>query len=166
LANPFFLGENLALSVNLGSLECSGYGECLSSEIDSIISDNLTREVTGLETVTILLNSAPYGDEKVWNALRLARALTSAAVKMKVNIFLLGDAVTTAKRGQKPPEGYYNLEKMLKELVERGVEVIACVTCINARGLTQEDLVEGVRVGTTVGDLARWVKESHKLLSF
>lgn len=119
-----------------------------------------------METVTIVLNSAPYGDEKVWNALRLARALVSAAVKMKVNIFLLGDAVTTAKRGQKPPEGYYNLEKMLRELVERGVEVIGCVTCMSARGLTQEDLVGGVRVGTTVGNLAQWVKESQKLLSF
>lgn len=119
-----------------------------------------------METITIILNSAPYGDEKVWNALRLAGALISAAIKMKVKIFLLGDAVTTAKKGQKPPEGYYNLEKMLKELIEKGVEVVACVTCTDARGLTQKDLVEGVRIGTTVQDLARWVKESEKVLSF
>ena len=119
-----------------------------------------------METLPMILNSAPYGDEKGWNALRLAKALTSAAIGMKVNIFLLGDAVTTAKKGQKPPEGYYNLEKMLTELIEQGVEVIACRTCINARGLTQEDLVEGVRVGTTVQNLAGWVKESQKVLSF
>ena len=85
---------------------------------------------------------------------------------MKVNVFILGDAVTTAKKGQKPPEGYYNLEKMLKELIEQGVEVIACRICIKARGLTQEDLTEGVRVGTTVQNLAEWVKESQKVLSF
>jgi len=114
----------------------------------------------------MILNSAPYGDEKVWNALRLAKALIVAAIKVKVNIFLLGDAVITAKREQKPPEGYYNLEKMLKELIDRGVEVIACRTCINARGLTTEDMVEGVKVGTTVGDLAQWVTESQKILSF
>jgi len=119
-----------------------------------------------METITIILNSAPYGDEKVWNALRLAMALTSAAIKMKVNIFLIGDAVTTAKKGQKPPEGYYHLEKMLKDLIEQGVKVVACRTCINARGLTQEDLVEGTHVGTTVQDLAVWVKESQKVLSF
>jgi len=119
-----------------------------------------------LETITIILNTAPYGDEKVWNGLRLAKALVTAVIGMKVNIFLLGDAVTTAKKGQKPPEGYYNLENMLKELIEQGVPVVACRTCINARGLTQEDLIQGAQVGTTVGNLAQWVKESQKILSF
>jgi len=119
-----------------------------------------------LETVTIVLNTAPYGDEKVWNALRLAKALTVGTEKMKVNIFLMGDSVITAKKGQKPPEGYYNLEKMLKELVDQGTEVVACRTCINARGLRQEELIPGVRVGTTTGDLAEWVRTSQKVLSF
>lgn len=118
-----------------------------------------------METLTMILQSPPYGDEKVWNALRLAQALTTVTVGMKVNIFLLGDAVTAAKKGQKPPEGFYNLEKMLKELAEHGVEVVACRTCLSARGITQEDLLQGARVGTTTGDLARWVEESQKVLS-
>lgn len=108
-----------------------------------------------METITMILQSAPYGDEKAWNALRLAKAVVTGTEKMKVNIFLLGDAVTTAKRGQKPPEGYYNLEKMLKELINQGVKAIACRTCVDARGLTQEDLIEEVRVETTIGDLAK-----------
>jgi uncharacterized protein involved in oxidation of intracellular sulfur len=119
-----------------------------------------------LETVTLILTTAPYGDEKIWNALRLARALTVGIDKMKVNIFLIGDAVTAAKKGQKPPEGFYNLGTMLKELIDQGSEVIACRTCISARGLTQEELIEGVCVGTTVGDLAGWVKTSQKVISF
>lgn len=119
-----------------------------------------------METITLILNTAPYGDEKIWNALRLAKALTVGTDKMKVNIFLIGDAVTAAKKGQKPPEGYYNLEKMLKELVGQGMPIVACRTCINARGLTQGELIEGVRVGTTVGDLAEWIKTSQKALSF
>jgi len=114
----------------------------------------------------MILTSPPYGDEKIWNALRLAKALITGSVKMKVNIFLLGDAVSTAKKGQKPPEGFYNLEKMLKELVDQGVEAVVCTTCVDTRGLTKIDLIEGVRVGTTVGDLSRWVKESQKVLSF
>ncbi len=114
----------------------------------------------------MILQSAPYGDERVWNAFRLARALTTAAVNMKVNIFLTGDAVATAKKGQKPPEGYYNLEKMLTDLIEQGVEVVACRTCVAARGLTQDELIEGVQIGTTVGNLAKWVKESQKVLSY
>lgn len=119
-----------------------------------------------MDTVTLILNTAPYGDEKVWNALRLAKALMTGADKMKANVFLLGDAVSTAKKGQKPPEGYYNLEIMLKELVDQGAKVVACITCINARGLKQEELLPGVRVGTTTGDLVHWVKESQKVLTF
>jgi len=119
-----------------------------------------------METLTIILTTPPYGDEKVWNALRLSQALQAGTEKMKVSIFLLGDSVLTAKKGQKPPEGFYNLEKMLKELVAQGTKVVACRTCVSTRGLTQEELIDGVRVGTTVGDLAEWVRTSQKVLSF
>ena len=115
--------------------------------------------------MTIILNSSPYGSEKVWDALRLSQALASVAMKTKLNIFLLGDAVTTAKKGQKPPEGYYNLEKMLKDLVDHGVNAVACKTCVRARGLAEADLIEGVHVGTLM-DLAHYVEESQKVLSF
>lgn len=47
-----------------------------------------------METLTIIVNGAPYGDERVWNALRLAS--TSAAIGMNVNVFLLGNAVNAA----------------------------------------------------------------------
>jgi uncharacterized protein involved in oxidation of intracellular sulfur len=120
----------------------------------------------GLETITLILNTAPYGDEKIWNALRLAKALMVGTDKMKVNIFLLGDAVTAAKKGQKPPEGFYNLGQMLKDLIDQGSPVVACRTCINARGVTKEELIEGVRVGTTSGDLVGWIKTSQKVISF
>ena len=96
----------------------------------------------------------------------MARALIAATVGMKVNIFLTGDAVTTAKKDQRPPRDYYNLERMLEDLIEHGVKVIACRTCINARGLTEKELIDGTLVGTTLGDLAKWVKESQKVLSF
>ena len=119
-----------------------------------------------LDTLTMLIQSAPYGDEKVWNAFRLAQALITASIGMKVNIFLTGDAVTTAKKGQKPPKDYYNLEVMLRELLKKGVKVVCCYTCISARGLTKSELIEGVVVGSTVGDLAKWVKESQKVISF
>lgn len=120
---------------------------------------------TSTETVTIIVNGAPYGEEKVWNALRLALASISDAIKLRVNVFLLGDAVYAAKRGQSPPYGYYNLEKMLGDLVENGAKILACGTCIKARGIKQEDLVEGVLVGSMM-NLARWVKESQKVLAF
>jgi len=118
-----------------------------------------------LETLTIIINDAPYGAERAWNALRLASASASATVEMEVNVFLLGDAVSLAKKGQHPPEGYYNLEKMLTNLIKIGVKVRACGTCLRARGLNQKDLIEGAEPGTMVG-LAEWVKESRAVLSF
>jgi len=118
-----------------------------------------------LETLTIIVNGAPYGDERVWNALRLALTSISATIGMNVNVFLLGDAVNAAKKGQKTPEGYYNLEEMLHALVKQGAKVATCVTCLSARGLAKEDLVEGVEVGSMI-ELAHWIKESQKVLSF
>jgi len=115
------------------------------------------------ETVTMIINEAAYGKERAWNALRLAMALMIKSVK--VNIFLLEDGVTVAKKGQRPPEGYYNLEKMLAQLVQSGAKVRACGTCLQARGLSQKDLVPGVEVGKML-DLAEWIKESKSVLSF
>lgn len=118
-----------------------------------------------METLTIIVNGAPYGDEQVWNALRLATASISSSIGMSVNVFLLGDAVTAAKKGQKPPEGYYSLEKMLRDLLTSGAKILACGTCLNARAISKEDLVEGIEVGTMI-KLASWIKESSKVLSF
>ena len=118
-----------------------------------------------MTTITLILNDPPYGDEKTWNALRLASALTSVKIGMKVNVFLFGDAVNVAKSGQNTPEGYYNLGKIVSDLVKKGVEFMACGACASARGLVQEDLVEGVEIGSTML-LAWWIKESNNVVSF
>lgn len=114
-------------------------------------------------TVTIVLQDAPYGNERVWNALRLSEALLTEGVGVRV--FLYGDSVVAAKKGQEPPRGFYNIGEMLSRLMEKGAEVRSCLTCTRARGLKQEDFVEGAVVGKTI-DLARWIKESEKVLSF
>lgn len=116
-----------------------------------------------MEAITIIINDAPYGTEKPWNALRLGKALV--ALKQKVNIFLMGDAVGLAKSGQQTPTGYYNLAQMTEELIALGVEVRACGTCVNARGLKQEDLISGAMVGKML-DLAHWTAESKQVINF
>ena len=65
-----------------------------------------------MDKVTIVLQDAPYGNEKGWNALRLSEALLTEGVS--VRIFLFGDSVGMGKKGQKTPEGFYNVEEMLK----------------------------------------------------
>lgn len=82
-----------------------------------------------------------------------------------MNVFLLGDAVNAAKKGHNTPQGYYNIEKMLRNLVKHGANVAACGTCLNARGLTKEDLVEGIQQGSMIM-LSQWIKESSNVLSF
>ena len=116
-----------------------------------------------MNTVTIVLQDAPYGSERVWNALRLTEALLTTG--SKVRIFLYADSVVAAKKGQKTPKGFYNVWEMLEKLIKKGVEVRSCLTCTSARGLTQEDFVEGAVVGKTI-DLARWVSEGGQVMVF
>ncbi|MBL7169333.1 DsrE family protein [Candidatus Bathyarchaeota archaeon] len=115
--------------------------------------------------LTIIVNDAPYGIEKPWNALRLASTSASDEIGMTVKVFLMGDSVVSAKKGQRTPDGYYNMEKMLQTLVGKGVEVKACGACLDARGLKESELVEGVERGT-MKILATWVKECDKVVSF
>jgi uncharacterized protein involved in oxidation of intracellular sulfur len=72
----------------------------------------------------LLLNDACYGIERSYNALRLATAL-SAREDAEVRVFLMGDAVNCGKSGQKTPTGFYNVEKMLHSIVQRGVQAAA-----------------------------------------
>lgn len=117
-----------------------------------------------METITIIINDAPYGNEKPWNALRLAKALIIK--KQKVNLFLMGDAVSLAKSGQQTPSGYYNLGQMLEELIGLGVEVRACKTCLNSRGLREEELIKGAAIGGTMTYLADLIVEGSRVISF
>ena len=116
-------------------------------------------------SLLIVINDAPYGSEKAWNALRLANASATAEIGMKVRVFLMGDAVSAAKKGQSTSEGYYNLEKMLGDITAKGAEVKACGTCMKARGITDAELVEGVQRGTMM-ILAGWVKDSDRVATF
>ncbi len=116
-----------------------------------------------MKKVAIVLQDAPYGNEKSWNALRLAEAMLTGG--MHVRIFLYGDSVLVAKKDQAPPKGFYNIGEMLAKLVHKGAEVVSCYTCTKARGLGQEDFIDGARVGKTL-DLARWVKDSDNVLVF
>lgn len=108
-----------------------------------------------------ILNDAPYGSERSYNALRLAKALAKRDGE-SVRVFLMGDAVACAKAGQKVPEGYYNAGDMLRVV---GGEVGLCGTCLDARGIGADDVVEGARRSTLL-ELAAWTAEADKVLVF
>jgi len=92
--------------------------------------------------ILIILNDAPYGTERSYNGLRLAKALLKKDPDIDLSVFLMADAVTCAKQNQKPPNGYYNIELMLKAVIRQGA-VLLCGTCMDARGLNNEEIIEG-----------------------
>lgn len=108
-----------------------------------------------------ILNDAPYGTERSYNALRLARALAKMDGEA-VRVFLMGDSVASAKTGQKVPDGYYNAGDMVRMV---GGEVGLCGTCMDARGLGEEQIVEGAR-RSTLKELAEWTAAADKVLVF
>jgi uncharacterized protein involved in oxidation of intracellular sulfur len=119
---------------------------------------------TATVKILIILNEAAYGNERSYNGLRLALSLAKAD-EVELRVFLMGDSVTAAKPGQKTPEGYYNLERMLRGLAPKGIAVGACGTCIDARGMTDEPLVEGVR-RSTMAELTTWTIWADKVITF
>lgn len=62
----------------------------------------------------VILNDPPYGSERSYNGLRLAVALAKQDQASTITVFLMADAVNCAKKGQKTPDGCYNIERMLK----------------------------------------------------
>ena len=119
-----------------------------------------------MQKVLIIINDAPYGTEKAYNALRMAKTLQSEyGENVKVNIFLLADAVFCGLPNQKTPNGYYNIEKMLKLVIKNGAEVKACGGCSEARGIAEVPFIEGVKL-SNMKEFAKWTYESDKVLSF
>lgn len=114
--------------------------------------------------VTLILNDAPYGSERVFNALRLADTLIRLEEDLDLTVFLLGDSVWSARAGQKTPDGYYNVEKMLIPVIRKGL-VLVCETCMTARGLRPEDLIGGCRQAK-LGELGMLVLDSDRVLTF
>jgi len=112
----------------------------------------------------LILNDPPYGTEKSYNALRLARSLLEKGAS-EARVFLLGDAATCAHGGQKVPQGYYNIADMLGAVLRRGGEVAVCGTCMDARGITADELVAGTKRGS-MDQLTEWTAGADKVLVF
>ena len=112
-----------------------------------------------------IVNDPPYGTERVYNALRLAQALLKRDAATEVTVFLMADAVLAAKAQQKTPDGYYNVERMLKRiLVGKGL-VLLCGTCMDARSISDTELLDGAR-RSTMDELASATVDADRVLVF
>jgi uncharacterized protein involved in oxidation of intracellular sulfur len=115
--------------------------------------------------ILLVINDAPYGTEKAYNALRMAMTLQKEHTEVEVLIFLLADSVGCAIPNQKTPQGYYNIERMLKSVIQKGAKIKACGGCSEARGISDLNLIEGVEV-SNMKVFSNWVVEADKVLSF
>jgi uncharacterized protein involved in oxidation of intracellular sulfur len=114
--------------------------------------------------VLVILNDAPYGSERSFNALRIATALAKRD-EVELRAFLMGDAVGCALADQQTPQGYYNLARMLKGVIARHAEVGLCGTCLDTRGLASAKFVEGAE-RSSMDELAEWVTWADQVLTF
>ena len=73
--------------------------------------------------ILFIINDAPYGTEKTYNALRIAMALQKEQTPPHIHIFLMADAVTCGLVNQDTLSGYYNIERMLKSILSKGGDV-------------------------------------------
>jgi len=113
----------------------------------------------------IIINDAPYGTEKAYNAFRMAMMLQKEHAEVEVLVFLMADAVTCALPNQNTPQGYYNIERMLKSVILKGGLIKACGSCAEARGIKDLPLIEGVEI-STMSQLTQWTVDSEKVLTF
>ncbi|MGA8146261.1 MAG: DsrE family protein [Gallionellaceae bacterium] len=111
-----------------------------------------------------ILNDAPYGSERTYNALRVAGHLSKQEGNV-VKVFLIGDAASSAHRNQKVPQGFYSIEVMLGSVIRHGGNVGICGTCMDARGLGDSDMAEGTH-RSTLAELAEWTAWADKVLVF
>ena len=112
----------------------------------------------------LVLNGPPYGDERSYNGLRLALSLAKRE-DVELRVFLMGDAVGSAVTGQQTPDGYYNLERMVKGLAKKRVPVACCGTCLKARGIADERIAEGA-VHSSLEELTDWTVWAERVVTF
>lgn len=117
-----------------------------------------------MKKILLIVNGPAYGADETFNALRLAGALTRRD-DAKVTVFLMGDGVTCAIAGQRTPDGYYTLDRMLKTFARHGGQLATCGTCLDARGLTKEHLIDEAS-RSTMEELAAWTVEADQVLTF
>ena len=112
----------------------------------------------------LILNDPPYGTERSYNGLRLAGALTKHD-DTEVRVFLFGDAIGCAIAGQKTPNGYYHLERMIGAAIRRGAQVACCGSCMDPRAIDASRLVEGAH-RSSLDELTEWTLAADQVLVF
>ena len=114
--------------------------------------------------VLMIINGPAYGADATYNAVRLAAALAKRE-GVTMQVFLMGDGVTVAMRNQKTPDGYYRLDRMISSVPRNGGQILCCGTCMDARGIAAEMLLEDAH-RSTMEELATLTLAADQVLVF
>ena len=109
---------------------------------------------------TIVIADGPYTKERPYTMLRFA--YTALLEDHKINIFLVEDGIFVGKKKQ-DPSTYDNLEKWMKDIISEGANVKACAVCMKARGMTEDEMIEGIK-NTTMNGFVDMCVEADKIL--
>jgi len=111
----------------------------------------------------IFIGSGPYTTERPYTALRFAY---SALIEgHTVKMFAFEDAIIALRKNQNP-SNIYNLQEWIARCFEEpGFELASCGVCMKARGMAQEELITGVKMGT-MEMAVDWTAASDKQLFF
>lgn len=116
--------------------------------------------------VLLILNRLPYdGTDVTWNGLRLAETLRKGG--REVRIFLMNDAVDLARDACQSPAAYdQDLSQMLKDLIAKGVSIKVCGTCMARCGIYKNQPYFAGANQSTMAELAEWISDSDRVLTF
>ena len=112
----------------------------------------------------VILQGPAYGDERAYNGVRLAASLAKRD-GVAVRVFCFGDAVGCAIAGQKLPDGYYHLDRMLTAAARHGAVIGLCGTCMDARGITDTTIISDAR-RSSLDEVTDWTLWADKTLTF
>ena len=115
--------------------------------------------------ILININEAPYANENVYNALRIAMQFQKDIEKAEIRIYLIADGVFCALRNEKTPPGFYDIEKMMGEVIQKGAVVKMCTSCGESRRLKDLKLIEGAE-WSNLKTLTDWMIDSDKVINY
>jgi tRNA 2-thiouridine synthesizing protein D len=112
------------------------------------------------KTFTIVIGDGAYTRERPFTMLRFA--YTALLQEHKVNVFLVEDGIFVGMKKQNPAV-YDNVGKWMMDVITEGANVKACSVCMKARGLSEEELIDGIEK-TTMNGFVEMCEEADNVL--
>ncbi len=118
------------------------------------------------DKILIIMTSGPDTPRRCATPFFLATLAT--VMEHEVTMFFTIDGTLLLKKGMAetiyPKKDGKPVSDFLKDAVDAGIEMLACSASMELHGLTQDDLLDGVK---TVGGAKMWeLVEDHKVLTF